>query len=61
MILTDNAGKPYPEPQREDYESDITFLRAHAAWIDLIHTMANRSFDQQLRKSLAAKKRKRRA
>lgn len=45
MILTDAHGVPIPRPEREDYPSDVEFIRAMHRWRDLVTECANHAFD----------------
>jgi hypothetical protein len=51
--VSDAAGTVYTRPARSAFSSDWEWLRAVHAFNDLISSLANRSFDRQLRRSLA--------
>lgn len=52
MIVTDSRGRPVPRPAREDYASDIAWLRADCVYRDTVHAMAARAFDAAFRKAV---------
>lgn len=54
MTYTDEQGNGIPEPEREEFTSLAEFWAAHDAWKTRITNIANRAFDDQLRKSLRA-------
>lgn len=47
IILTDANGRPIARPQREEFNSDIEYLRAFNAWKDKIAGVANRAFSEK--------------
>lgn len=51
MILTDGEGRPIERPRREDFASDLEFVRAFHAWKDRIAGVANAAFDAAFRKA----------
>lgn len=51
-ILTDAQGKPIPRPRREDFQSDVEYIRAFHAFKDRIAKEANEAFAKQFRKSM---------
>lgn len=51
-ILTRADGTPLARPVREDYPTDLDFLRAFAQWKDRILEDANQAFDLALKQHL---------
>jgi hypothetical protein len=49
MILTDERGRPFERPRREDFSSVADFLRAFHAYKDSITNHANESFADAFR------------
>ncbi len=56
MILTDNTGRPLcpPDPPALDanIEDKIAYLRASAAYTDMVASLAHRAFDKAFRKAM---------
>ncbi len=44
MIITDDMGRPFVRPERQDFDSDSAFMRAFWAYKDLIADTANQAF-----------------
>lgn len=57
MILTDEQGREIDRPQREDYPTDVAFIRAMHEWRDTVTAVANRAFDQAWAKAVRGWKR----
>lgn len=55
-LLTDeyywDGTYTYPKPKREDYPSDVTWLRFLYAWKDRISADASRAFAEQFARSM---------
>lgn len=60
MILTDEKGRPFERPVREDFElgieGDIEFMRACHAYKDRVSECANQSFTEGFRAELKRSK-----
>ncbi len=52
MIYTDAKGRPIEEPQRGDFDSVHTYLRAWWAWKNKLSDLSNDVFDRQFRKNV---------
>lgn len=48
-ILTNAQGVPFERPRREDYPSDVDYLRAFHAYKDAVANEANKAFDEAFR------------
>jgi hypothetical protein len=51
-IYTRADGTPIPRPDPEDYPDVVDYVRAVHAWRDTVADVANRAFDEQLRRAL---------
>jgi len=49
MIYTDDKGRPFERPCREDFATDLAFVQAFHAWRDARTRAANEAFDKALR------------
>lgn len=54
-ILTDERGVPIPRPERDDFESEADYLRAHHEFRTKVANVANAAFDDQFRRALKEK------
>ena len=52
MIFTDDKGRPIPKPLREEFSSDLDFIRAYHDWKNRVTHVANEAFDQAFRAAL---------
>lgn len=50
VILTDAAGKPIPQPRREDFASAVQFVRAFHDYKNAVANAANDAFDREFAK-----------
>ena len=55
MILTDAQGRPIPRPEREEYGSDVDYIRAVHVWRDRVAAVANEAFATRFREALRGK------
>lgn len=53
MILTDERGVPFERPCRDDFASDIDFMRAFYAYKDRIAKCADDSFADAFARTMA--------
>lgn len=52
MIFTDEKGVPIPKPERDEYESDVEYVRAFHEWKQRIANMSSEAFDEAFRKAM---------
>lgn len=51
-ILTDERGRPFERPRREDFATDHEFVRAYHEYRDRVSACAKEAFDKGLRNAL---------
>lgn len=59
MILTDEQGRPFERPRREDYKDAADYLRAVYAYYDKITNAANAAFADAFQGEMKRCRRKR--